>query len=431
VKRFVFKSENLQAAKKTTSQVAVATRTNPTPVPVLSNEKTLISGKLVHILNLDDPAYDISTFGSFVMDLPRHVGSNKSLDAAINAFIAGFGTLQNRTLSKVAALDRYVYALKTLRETMNDPMQANTTDNMCSIYLIAICQEWLGHCSGYTKHYEMLGHLIQNSVQRPCFQPSDLPFMQTIFAAVVFESFSNPNIQLGSWFWQAFSLFSDGARPLKSGDGMSFVSLDMGTMGEMSWFLRDPVKYLYRIRCAYALLQAERPRLVQTANKVVAKARESSSTSQQRRLGIRFHTANAAMLTMSIVLNRTIRVYDDDPALVEEARRYVDDIIELGQEASSNRPIAAAFVATPLTMALASMEDYRYSEVEVLLLEYQTDFVGLHYFDDVERIRRQFESIDKSNQKGRGLLLSSQHATEESLTALDSKIDTGPGCTIL
>jgi hypothetical protein len=212
---------------------------------------------------------------------------------------------------------------------------------------------------------------------------------------------------------------------------MSFVSLDMGTMGEMSWFLRDPVKYLYRIRCAYALLQAERPRLVQTANKVVAKARESSSTSQQRRLGIRFHTANAAMLTMSIVLNRIIRVYDDDPALVEEARRYVDDIIELGQEASSNRPIAAAFVATPLTMALASMEDYRYSEVEVLLLEYQTDFVGLHYFDDVERIRRQFESIDKSNQKGRGLLLSSQHATEESLTALDSKIDTGPGCTIL
>ncbi|UZP32320.1 hypothetical protein NXS19_000136 [Fusarium pseudograminearum] len=115
VKRFVFKSENLQAAKKSSKTVAV-TRRNPAPASVPSNEKTLISGNLVHILNLDDPAFDISTFGCFVVDLPRHVGSSKSLDAAISAFIAGFGTLQNRTLSKVDALGQYVFALKTLRE---------------------------------------------------------------------------------------------------------------------------------------------------------------------------------------------------------------------------------------------------------------------------------------------------------------------------
>jgi hypothetical protein len=200
VKRFVFKSENQQAAKNV-SQTVVARKNNPAPAPVLSNEKTLMSGNLVHILNLDDPAYDISTFGLFVVDLPRHVGSSKSLDAAIGAFVAGFGTLQNKTMSKVFALDRYVYAIKTLRETMNNPVLANTKDNMCSIYLIAICQvsiyhvsgefiinllqEWLGHCSGYTKHYEMLGHLIQNSVQKHSFDPSDLSFMQTILGAVV------------------------------------------------------------------------------------------------------------------------------------------------------------------------------------------------------------------------------------------------------
>jgi hypothetical protein len=241
VKRFVFKSENQQAAKNV-SQTVVARKNNPAPAPVLSNEKTLMSGNLVHILNLDDPAYDISTFGLFVVDLPRHVGSSKSLDAAIGAFVAGFGTLQNKTMSKVFALDRYVCAIKTLRETMNDPVLANTKDNMCSIYLIAICQEWLGHCSGYTKHYEMLGHLIQNSVQKHSFDPSDLSFMQTILGAVVLESFNNQNIQLGPWYWQAMSLFSGGVRPLKSGDGMSFASLDLATIGEMSWFLREPEK---------------------------------------------------------------------------------------------------------------------------------------------------------------------------------------------
>ncbi|WXC54165.1 hypothetical protein SNK03_000170 [Fusarium graminearum] len=429
VKRFVFKSENLQAAKKS-SKAVIVTKTNPTPAPVLSNERTLISGNLVHILNLDDPAFDISTFGSFVVDLPRHVGSSKSLDAAISAFIAGFGTLQNRTLSKVNALDRYVFALKTLRETMNDPIQANTKDNMCAIYLVAICQEWLGHCSGYTKHYEALGHLIQNTVQQSSVDPADRPFMTTIFAAVVLESFNNPNIQPGPWFWQAFAMFSDGARPLKSGDGMFFASLDMGTMAEMSFFLRDTEKYLYQIRCHHAVLRSEHPRLMQTANRAVARARELSSTSQQRRLGIRFHSANAAMLTMGIVLNRIIRVYDDDPALIEEAKRYVDEIIQLGEEAMSNRPIAAASISTPLTMALASMEDYRYAEVELLLLEYQTDFIGLHYFEDVERIRGQFENIEKKQRMRRVLLRPSEENLEES-SSKEAKIDTGPGCTIL
>jgi hypothetical protein len=64
-------------------------------------------------------------------------------------------------------------------------------------------------------------------------------------------------------------------------------------------------------------------------------------------------------------------------------------------------------------------------------LEYQTDFVGLHYFDDVERIRRQFENLDKSNQKARDLVSSSQQATEESSTTIETQIVTGPGCTIL
>ncbi|KAG8674137.1 hypothetical protein FPOAC1_000100 [Fusarium poae] len=134
---------------------------------------------------------------------------------------------------------------------------------------------------------------------------------------------------------------------------------------------------------------------------------------------------------MGTVLNRIIRIYDDDPALMEEAKRYVDDIIELGIEASYNRPIAAASIATPLTMSLAAMEDYRYAEAEVLLLEYQTDFAGLHYFDDVERIRQQFENIDKRNRRTKEFLLLNEQGMEESMTTIETETDAGPECTIL
>ncbi|KAG5801303.1 hypothetical protein H9Q71_014115 [Fusarium xylarioides] len=379
VKRFVFKSENTQAAKKHTKAVAA-------PSSALSNEKTLVAGNLVYILEFDNPGYDISTYGWFVKDLPRHVGSSKPLDAAITAFVTGFAPLKDRS-------------------------------------------EWLGSVN--SKHHEVLAYLLQNAILKSQFNPSDKPFMQTIFSIVVLESFSNPNIQLGPWFWQALSVLGDAARPLKSGDGSSFASLNIGTMGEMSCFIRDPDRYLYQIQCTYALIQTEHPRLIKAAEEAVAKAKASGSTFLQRRMGIRFHTAIAATLTMATILNRILRSYDGDPVLLADAKRYVDESIVLGRAASYNRPIAASAVASPLALSLAAMDDYRREEVEELLVEYQTDFPGLNYFSDVKMIRKGFEGIDKNNQRKVRLLLPSEEEFDSSSGDNDMDTEIGPGCTIL
>ncbi|KAF5542990.1 hypothetical protein FMEXI_7226 [Fusarium mexicanum] len=431
VKRFVFKSENNQAAKKHSKAVAG-------PSSALSNDKTLVAGSLVHILEFDNPGYDISTYGWFVKDLPRHVGSSKPLDAAIAAFVTGFAPLKDRSVSKVEALDKYVFALRGLREAMQDPEKAFSADNMCSIYLISICQEWLGSDGAATgagsvnsKHHEVLAYLLQSAILRSQFNPSDKPFMQTIFSVVVLESFTNPNIQLGPWFWQALSILGDAARPLKSGDGTSFASLNIGTMGEMSCFIRDPDRYLYQIQCAYTLVQTEHPRVIRAADEAVAKARTSGSTFLQRRMGIRFHTAIAAMLSMAAILNRILRSYDGDPILVADAKRYVDESIALGRAANYNRPIAAAAVASPLALSLAVLDDYRREEVEALLVEYEADFPGLNYFSDVEMVRRGFDGIDKNNQRKVRLLLSSEEESSSGSGDNDRDTETGPGCIIL
>ncbi|KAF5628915.1 hypothetical protein F52700_8008 [Fusarium sp. NRRL 52700] len=430
VKRFVFKCENTQAARKHIKAVAG-------PSSALSNDKTLVAGKLVHILEFDDPGYDISTYGWFVKDLPRHVGSSKPLDAAISAFVTGFSPLKDRSVSKVDALDKYVFALRALREAMQDPEQAFSADNMCSIYLISICQEWLGSGavtgsgSINSKHHEVLAYLLQNAIQKTKFNPSDKPFMHTIFSIVVLESFTNHNIQLGPWFWQTLSVLGDAARPLKSGGGTSFASLNIGTMGEMSCFIRDPDRYLYQIQCTYTLIQTEHPILVEAAEKAVAKAKASGSTFLQRRMGMRFHTATAVMLAMAAILNRILRSYNADPVLVADAKRYVDESIVLGRAASYNRPIAASAVASPLALSLAALGDYRREEVEELLMEYQTDFPGLDYFSDVEMIRKSFEGIDKNNQRKMRLLLSTGKEFDSVLGDNDTDIDIEPGCTIL
>ncbi|KAH7150735.1 hypothetical protein DER46DRAFT_689315 [Fusarium sp. MPI-SDFR-AT-0072] len=346
VRRFMFKSENLQAAGRR-AKALVAANSNPAPSAGLSNKKTLIAGSLIHIIELRDPAYDISTYGWFIQDLPRRVCSRRPLSAAITAF-----------KSKFDALDRYVFALKTLRESVQNPARANSMDNMCSICLIAI----------------LLGHLLQSALQESRFDASDRPFMQTILTVVVIESFVSPNVELVPWFWQAFSVLSNAARPLKSGDGTSFASLDIETIGEMSC-------------CTYSLIQMEQRRVIQAVK-------------DARRVAIRFHTTDAVMLTIACVLNRILRSFHDNPALIEDAKRDVNKNIQ-------NRPIAAASTAIPLIVALASVEDYRHDEVETLLQEYQTDFLGLHYFDDVKMAKRGFKNIDRSNRKKLQFLLAS------------------------
>jgi hypothetical protein len=175
----------------------------------------------------------------------------------------------------------------------------------------------------------------------------------------------------------------------------------------------------------------ERPRLIQAIEDAATASRQSDSTALHRRLMIRFHTANAVMLAIACVLNRILRSYQDSPVLVEETKLYIDEIIILAKESSSNRPIAAAPVAIPLIVALASMEDYRHDEVERLLLEYQTDFLGLHYFDDVQMVRRGFKNMDRNNQRKVQFLVSSSDDFVETFDAIDITPDSGPGCVVL
>jgi len=146
---------------------------------------------------------------------------------------------------------------------------------------------------------------------------------------------------------------------------------------------------------------------------------------------MRFHTAIAVILSMATILNRILRSYDGDPVLIADAKRYVDESIVLGRDASYNRPIAASSVASPLALSLAALDDYRREEVEELLVEYQTDFPGLNYFSDVKMVRRGFDDIDKNNQRKVRLLLSSEEEVSSGSGENDIDIETGQGCIML
>ena len=104
-----------------------------------SNETTTIASAFIFTLEVKDLRYDLSCYGAFLKDIPKHLGSNIALDASVNFLTSAFSSLYTHQQS-LETLSRYVKALKALRICLSDPSQVWTANTLCAIYLLLICQ---------------------------------------------------------------------------------------------------------------------------------------------------------------------------------------------------------------------------------------------------------------------------------------------------
>jgi len=120
--RYKFKTTVSRSTRIQPAQGSVLTVCKvPSPIP--SNEKTLI----------------FSGFMSFLGVIPRRLGTNDALDASVSALASAFPSLYTQKKTP-EMLERYIFALKTLRITLHDPVKAYTSNTLCAIYLMEICQ---------------------------------------------------------------------------------------------------------------------------------------------------------------------------------------------------------------------------------------------------------------------------------------------------
>lgn len=108
-------------------------------LPVSNSDTTLVVSGLIPMLEVTDLRYDLTYYGGFLKDIPRRLGTNGALDASVSALASAFPSLHTHQRSP-EMLDKYVQALKTLRVYLSDPAKAYTSNTLCAIYLIEICQ---------------------------------------------------------------------------------------------------------------------------------------------------------------------------------------------------------------------------------------------------------------------------------------------------
>lgn len=79
-------------------------------------------------------------YGGFLKDIPARLGSNEALDSSVKALTAAHSSycLQHRATPD--ALVKYSAALRTLRFYLDDPVKACSSETLCAVMLLLICQ---------------------------------------------------------------------------------------------------------------------------------------------------------------------------------------------------------------------------------------------------------------------------------------------------
>ena len=90
-------------------------------------------------LQVRDPRYNLWVYGIFLGEIPRRLGSNSALDAAVNSFSLSLPVLHTKVVSGDMRA-KYVEALAALRITLSDPALATSSSTLCAIFLLVVTQ---------------------------------------------------------------------------------------------------------------------------------------------------------------------------------------------------------------------------------------------------------------------------------------------------
>lgn len=108
-----------------------------------SNQNTQALASFVSILEVTDPRYDLNTMGHWLAELPGRFGTNKALDAAIEAIGASFPCLYKKEVD-AGAVTAYNKAMNYVKLSLHDARANVTTECMSAVFLLLIMQEWIG-----------------------------------------------------------------------------------------------------------------------------------------------------------------------------------------------------------------------------------------------------------------------------------------------
>ncbi|KAJ5602260.1 hypothetical protein N7510_011794 [Penicillium lagena] len=394
--RYMFKVHTM-TSMATRTQSAMSVVGHPARPP--GNESVTAIRAFVSVLEITDLRYDLSTYGTFLRDIPQRLGSNPALDAAVDALTCAFPFLKTRDYPP-NVLTRYNHSLRALRSCLDDPVQAQTSNTLCAIYLIVICQAWLGLYHKYPNHGEAMAHILRAAALREWQSTFDADLVTTLCIPVIFESITNPNIKLDARFWEQAAVFSRRSTVNNIGDSPK-PTTKLCQMGRISEFMRFPDIHHHEIAATYQLLRNDAYRMIN--HLIQRRAGMDLSTSSATVIAYaRYQAACCLIISLSLILNCLLRAFDATNSLLcEEASAFCDEIITIAESVSCHRPLGSGYAAVCLVPAWAATDDpQQLARIETIMAEYQLDFIDFNWSDRATWLRSSFDTLRQGVAKG-------------------------------
>lgn len=154
-----------------------------TPGAVPSNELTALTSAFVRTIKRStDLRYNLWwSFGSFLEDVPRRLGTNEALDRAVDALTTGHTDFCVTRTPSLKALIKYSQAPYTLRVYLDDSFHAQSSNTLAAVMILLICQMFLGQLNQcWSGHAEGAAMILK---ARRHFGPRD-PFETKLFLSL-------------------------------------------------------------------------------------------------------------------------------------------------------------------------------------------------------------------------------------------------------
>ncbi|KAE8553763.1 hypothetical protein TMatcc_006783 [Talaromyces marneffei ATCC 18224] len=344
-----------------------------------SNKTTILTSQFIQAIKLTtNLKYNLAwAYGFFLFEIPRRMNENEALDTAVNALICAHSNFCAGSGVSVKTLSSYSRALRSLRNCLDDREKASTSETLCAVMLLLICQNLNGSEGRWSGHGEGAAKLLK---ARSFTKPRDNfeeQLLLSLRGSVLFEGLLNEKIELDPQEWISL-VGNELDADFPEGKLMQHLAhvpnilrrARVATNANEVAILRDELKP------AYAASQ----KLLLQLHKQWAEGRtlDPNSALKNTILHAYYQRAYGIGLLIVTILNWLLGALTpplDAIGLIADSTNLVAQILELAQVANIYRPLGSGYVLVVLSAAwLAASNDSERVAVNMLLQDYRQDF---------------------------------------------------------
>ncbi|KAE8367517.1 hypothetical protein BDV27DRAFT_70252 [Aspergillus caelatus] len=390
-----------QSPKDQTSSSSDEERTEVCRVsPHPSSALTVLTQAFVRAIH---PSTDIRwnlawVYGGFLRDVPARLGTNEALDTAADAVVCMHSDFCATRKMSVKALSKYSRALNALHTYLDDPVKAASTDTLCAVTILLLCQGFLpGQGKVRSGHAEGAAQILK---ARRNFRPRDdfeAKLLLTLRGPVLFEGLFVDSIDLSGEEYESL-VESDLDAGTPDGQMMRCLARVPGIRNRIAVTMPGDAEFEALRHEARALYESYQP--VLTALQARTTSVETPlAVGSMYRLCTLLHAQYQRMygigLTVAIILNCLARALDpDDPTLPVESTYFAQETILLSDSQVAFRPLGSFYMLICLlTARVGTTDPILRTTVEKALDDYQREFDGGRATDTIAEFEEKVRPI--------------------------------------